>query len=116
MNKAVPSDYNPEPTLPSPAPSGLGLGMMDKFGSGIRDRINEAQGVPSRGMLRRQSTRDSRLFKMTPEDMANMAALGGGGGLKEAEIIELIDKHVTKDREKIQSIDKLVEVTVMEMH
>jgi hypothetical protein len=53
--------------------------------------------------MRRQSTRDSRLFKMTPEDMAKMAELGGGGGLKEAEIVELIDKHVAKDREKLEA-------------
>jgi hypothetical protein len=76
--------------------------MMAKFGDGMKDRIETMQGNPgTRGALRRQSTRDSRLFKMTPEDMASMAALGGGGGMKEPEIVELIEKHTAKDREKL---------------
>jgi len=58
----------------------------------------------TRGGIRRQSTKDSRVFKMSNEDMANLAALNaGGGGLKEPEVVELIEKVTLKDREKIGS-------------
>jgi len=41
---------------------------------------------------------------MSNEDMANLAALNaGGGGLKEPEVVELIEKVTLKDREKIGS-------------
>ena len=44
-----------------------------------------------------------------------MAAMSGGGGLKEPEVLELIEKATLKDREKLQSQEKLLELTVMEL-